>query len=273
MQGSDWMERMLTPIVYVRLRKRVSASPGETVKLGRIAQLLTEPELERTLSELPIIRADESNGNIALVDMMHIVRTIRTACPNAQVEHFGEPHVLIEIAKKAKQPNRIALGVVWLLLFIGSGLAIMNFHEDVSMMEVHQRLYEMITGRYVEHPYWLQIPYSFGLGAGMVLFFNQLFKKRFNEEPSPLEVEMFTYQESLNHYVITEEYQKMHRDGMEAHSDRLAALPDSGLSHSSAERTSSEPTSAAAESEPMRSESRPGARSGLRSGQGDGDRS
>jgi stage V sporulation protein AA len=37
-----------------------------------------------------------------------------------------------------------------------------------------------------------------------------LFKKKFNEEPSPLEVEMFMYQESVNHYVITEEYRKMH---------------------------------------------------------------
>jgi stage V sporulation protein AA len=264
------MDRMLTPIVYVRLRKRVSAAPGETVKLGRIAQLLAEPELERTLSELPIIRADENHGNIALVDMMHIVRTIRTAFPKAQVEHFGEPHVLIEIAKKAKKPNRIALGVVWLLLFIGSGLAIMNFHEDVSMMEVHQRLYEMITGRYAEHPYWLQIPYSFGLGAGMVLFFNQLFKKRFNEEPSPLEVEMFSYQESLNHYIITEEYQKMHRDGMEAHSNRMAALPDGGPSPSAA--ASSEPNPDSAESEPVQPEGRTVERSGLRSGQGDGDR-
>ena len=32
------------------------------------------------------------------------------------------------------------LPLVWLLLFFGSGLAIMNFHEDVSMPEVHRRI-------------------------------------------------------------------------------------------------------------------------------------
>ena len=39
----------------------------------------------------------------------------------------------------------------------------------------------------------------------MILFFNHVFKKRFNEEPSPLEVEMFNYQQDLDQYVIMNE--------------------------------------------------------------------
>ncbi|PYI55004.1 stage V sporulation protein AA [Paenibacillus flagellatus] len=210
------MNRVFTPTLYIRLRKRASAAPGETVTLGRLAQLLTEPDMERELANLPICTPTERDGTVILIDMLHIVKTVRSAFPHVQIEQYGEPHVLIDIGAKPRPPSRVALAIVWLLLFIGSGLAIMNFHVDVSMMEVHQRLYEMITGQRVDHPYWLQIPYSIGLGAGMVLFFNQLFKKRFSEEPSPLEVEMFSYQESLNHYVITEEYRKLQRDEPEA---------------------------------------------------------
>ena len=50
-----------------------------------------------------------------------------------------------------------------------------------------------------------QIPYSIGLGLGMVLFFNHFFRKRINEEPSPLEVEMFNYQQDIDQYVIIHE--------------------------------------------------------------------
>lgn len=207
------MDRRLAPILYIRLRKRVSAAPGHPVTLGKVAQLLTEPDMERTLVDLPLCTPTEKDGTVVLIDMLLIAGKVKSVYPDMQIEHFGEPHVLVDMETRRKPPNRLALAVVCLLLFIGSGLAIMNFHEDVSMMEVHQRLYEMITGRRQEHPYWLQIPYSLGLGAGMVLFFNQLFKKRFSEEPSPLEVEMFSYQESLNHYVITEEYKKMNRSG------------------------------------------------------------
>ena len=39
----------------------------------------------------------------------------------------------------------------------------------------------------------------------MILFFNHVFKKRINEEPSPLEVEMFNYQKDIDHYVIIHE--------------------------------------------------------------------
>jgi stage V sporulation protein AA len=39
----------------------------------------------------------------------------------------------------------------------------------------------------------------------MVLFFNHLFKKKINEEPSPLEVEIFNYQLDLDKYVAMNE--------------------------------------------------------------------
>jgi len=43
----------------------------------------------------------------------------------------------------------------------------------------------------------------------MVVFFNHLFKKKWNEEPTPLEVEMFLYQENIDQYVVAEEYKRM----------------------------------------------------------------
>lgn len=73
------------------------------------------------------------------------------------------------------------------------------------MQKVHQRIFEMLTGEKEEYPLWLQIPYSLGIGVGMILFFNHLFKKRLNEEPSPLELEMFNYQQSIDQYVIMNE--------------------------------------------------------------------
>ena len=97
---------------------------------------------------------------------------------------------------------------VWLLLFVGSGLAIMNFHTDVSMKEVHERIYYLMTGMHHSRPLILQIPYSLGIGLGMVLFFNHLFKQKFNDEPSPLELEVFMYQESIDQYVIDHEKTK-----------------------------------------------------------------
>ncbi|TDF99287.1 stage V sporulation protein AA [Paenibacillus piri] len=202
--------------LYIRLRKRMSIRRGESVHLGRVAQMLVDPKYEQDLHKLLLHEPKEHEGSIILIDMMLIVEKIKRKFPFLQIAHFGEPHCLIEIAEPRKPPNLIFIGMVWLLLFVGSGLAIMNFHADVSMGVVHQRIYQLLTGHWKEHPLLLQIPYSIGIGVGMIVFFNHLFKKKFNEEPSPLEVEMFMYQENVNYYVITEEYAKIQKAEDEA---------------------------------------------------------
>jgi stage V sporulation protein AA len=207
------MDQVVNKYLYIRLRRKARVRKGQIVRLHHIAQIFVEPQYEQALNELIIHQPQQEDGNRVLIDMLLIIRKVKKCFPELQVEHFGEPHVLLEIYTDNKKVNPLLIGIVWLLLFIGSGLAIMNFHADVSMLAVHQRIYELMTGKKVDHPLILQIPYSIGIGAGMVLFFNHLFKKKFNEEPSPLEVEMFMYQENINHYVITEEYSKINEEG------------------------------------------------------------
>jgi stage V sporulation protein AA len=198
------------PTLYIRLRKRMTIRRGDPVVLGSIAQILVDTEYEPSLQMLLLHHPREQEGNMLLVDMMLIVSKVKKRYPFMQIEHFGEPHCLIEIKDERKRTNLVWVVLVWLLLFVGSGLAIMNFHADVSMSIVHQHIYQLLTGQWVEYPLLLQIPYSLGIGLGMIIFFNHLFKKKFSEEPSPLEVEMFMYQENVNYYVITEEYCKIH---------------------------------------------------------------
>lgn len=205
------MNRGSAPSLYIRLRKRMRVSRGVPIRLGHIAVFLTEPEYEAELLELELYRPEKHDGSLLLIDMMLVVRKIKERFPAMSIEHFGEPHTLVEISDKTRPPSIFLIIPVWLLLFIGSGLAIMNFHADVSMAEVHRSLYKLLTGKPTERPLLLQVPYSFGIGIGMIVFFNHLFKKKFNEEPSPLEVEMFMYQENVNQYVIAEEYTKINR--------------------------------------------------------------
>ncbi|SDC38418.1 stage V sporulation protein AA [Paenibacillus sp. UNCCL117] len=199
------------PRIYIRLRRTLSINPREPVTLGTVAQILSPPEYERELLQLELYRPKEYDGNLVLVDMMLIISKVQEKFPELQVELFGDPHTLVEVQGKVKRPNKVLIVLVWLLLFVGSGLAIMNFHADVSMAEVHRHIYKLLTGRDQAHPLLLQIPYSLGIGIGMIVFFNHLFQKKFNEEPSPLEVEMYMYQENVNQYVITDEYAKLHR--------------------------------------------------------------
>lgn len=197
--------------IFLQLRKHVKLPPGQAIRLRDVARVLTDSRLEPALLDMILKQPREQDGNLVLIDMLLIIERIQERIPDIHVEYIGEPQVLVEMVSTGKKPLLLLFIIVWLLLFFGSALTIMNFHADVSMQAVQVRIVEMITGERDEHPYLFQGAYSIGIGFGMVVFFNHLFKKKWNEEPTPLEVEMYLYQENLNQFVISEEYKKMHK--------------------------------------------------------------
>jgi stage V sporulation protein AA len=192
--------------VFIKLRHRVQVKPNTAITVGDVAQIIaTDSGMREQLQTIPLYQIQPSDKNIVIIDVMKVVRAMLQADGSLDVQTVGPSQTIIEVVYEKKCFSNAYFLLIWLLLFVGSAMAIMNFHEDVSMQQVHQHLYEMITGKKVDKPLLLQIPYSFGLGIGMILFFNHVFRKRINEEPSPLEVEMFNYQQSIDQYVIFHE--------------------------------------------------------------------
>ena len=200
-----WDVNKLEKTVYIRLRHRVLIQPNDKIFLKDIAQIIAEDALHNQIGDRVLYQADAKDRNIIIIDVMQVVEEIKKFDSMIDVQIIGPSQTIIEVVYKKRKISPIFFLIIWFLLFFGSMLTIMNFHEDVSMQDVHQRLYKIITGKSVDKPLMFQIPYSIGLGLGMILFFNHVFKKRLNEEPSPLEVEMFNYQQDLDHYVIMHE--------------------------------------------------------------------
>ncbi|QOY38771.2 stage V sporulation protein AA [Anaerobacillus isosaccharinicus] len=196
---------MKEDIVYIRMRHRVQASPFQHLKIRDIAQIVASDEIRLLVGSIPIHQVTPEDKKLIVVDVMKVISAVGVSLPSLEVQTMGDAQTIVEVYYSKTKFKPLFFIAVWVLLFIGAGLAVMNFHEDVSMQEVHQKIYKIITGEENLKPLILQIPYSIGLGAGMILFFNHLFKKRINEEPSPMEVEMFNYQQALDRYVSIHE--------------------------------------------------------------------
>ena len=200
-----WEVIVLEKTIYIRMRNRVQAEPEEKVLLRDVAQIIAPEPVLSNIKTMMVHQLTQKDRNIVVIDVMKVINLITDTLEDCEVQTIGPAQTIIEVTLKKKGVSIPFFLLIWFLLFFGSAMAIMNFHDDVSMKSVHEKVYTIITGEKDAKPLLFQIPYSIGLGLGMILFFNHVFKKRINEEPSPLEVEMFNYQLDLDNYVIIHE--------------------------------------------------------------------
>jgi len=192
-------------VVYLKMKKHVRKFSRELITLKDIAHINYKEKELSNIEQIPIYKITEEDHNIVVIDYFVIVRLLAKQFPEKDFQLIGEPYSIIKIEEAKKEQPIFIIVFVWLLLFIGTAMTIMNFHYDVSMLEVHQKLHLIITGNEEQLPLFIQIPYSIGLGFGMLLFFNHWFKKKFTDEPSPLEIELHNYQKNIDNYVINYE--------------------------------------------------------------------
>lgn len=203
--GGKGLILMDTPTIYVKMKHQLEVNLSDKISIQDTTFLAGNKEICEKLGPLIVHEVKEKDHNVIIIDLLHVIDTIYEYDPIIEIESVGLTQTVVRVREQKKNRSFILFIFVWLLLFFGSGLAIMYFHEDVSMREVHQHIYFMVTGNKIEFPLLLQIPYSIGLGVGMILFFNHLFKKKLNEEPSPLDIEMFNYEQDLDQYLIVHE--------------------------------------------------------------------
>jgi len=195
------MISMENKIVYIRMKKKITSHPHKRIKLEDVAHLTANHRLDERMKQFPIYRLTDADREFVVIDSYHIIHHLNNHYPGLEFQLIGFSETVITVERKTSRRSILFITFVWMILFIGTAMTIINFHYDVSMQEVHQRIHYLFTGEQKTNPLWIQIPYSFGLGIGMILFLNHWFKKRLNEEPSPLEVELFKYQQSIDEYV------------------------------------------------------------------------
>lgn len=130
--------------MYLRMRHKIKVKQNHTVTIGEIAQIIAREDNMKLVNEKIIYNINMSDKNFVVIDVMTVINQIRILLPGIDIQAMGSNQTIVEIEYKKRNFSPIYFVGVWLLLFIGAALAVMNFHEDVSMREVHQRIYFII---------------------------------------------------------------------------------------------------------------------------------
>ena len=142
-----------------------------------------------------------------VVSAVDMVRAIAREEKSLDVTHIGEANVIVtykEPTKGGRWKEYIKTVFVCILSFFGAAFSIMTFNTDVDIQTLFPKLYFQLTGSMPEGWTLLEFCYSLGIGIGVIFFFNHFGHGKITKDPSPIEVQMRTYEEDVDKTLIAD---------------------------------------------------------------------
>lgn len=176
-----------------------------SVTIADVAKMeCSEPSIVNRLKTEKLFSMDDKKNSRRIVSMLYVIQKIHEVYPELEVQNLGEADFVISYHPK-KQPalmEKLKVAFVCSISFFGSMFAMMTFNEDVSTHESFFKVYEWVMGYPPSGVTVLEITYSIGVSAGIIIFFNHIGKKYLTDDPSPVEVEMAGYEQQVNQSLI-----------------------------------------------------------------------
>lgn len=140
--------------------------------------------------------------------ILDIVKLVQEVCPDVDVQNMGEQDFVVEYKKTA--PSIVwwewtKAAFIFIIVFVGAAFAIITFNHDVNVGEVFQNIYRLVTGEMPMGFNSLNIGYCIGLAAGILVFYNHFSGKKATADPTPLDVELRSYEKDIYTTVIENE--------------------------------------------------------------------
>lgn len=206
--------------IYIKPMEKASIVRKREVLLRDVAEVYIGGAKTQEAGRLVVFSIPEEKKKTYLLSVLDLIRILHQKYPKASISNLGEMDILIEYQPQPERKNPLwtaaKIAFVSLILFVGATTTIMCFHSDTQLPLIFQNVYYIFFGENREMPAMLSIPYSIGVGLGIILFFNHFSKATLTDDPTPIEIEMTTYEKETNASVIDYlEQQKQQGGGKE----------------------------------------------------------
>lgn len=179
-----------------------------THQTARICDITTvvgnDPEVVEKIKNAPFYEFVEGKAAKNVFGATALVEAILREEPGATVNNMGDSAFILEYMPKKPAPawvQWLKIAFVSLAIFFGAGFSILTFHYDVDLEAVFTRIYGFAGIAEPSFPA-LEIGYTIGLPLGIIVFFNHFSKLRLDADPTPLKVQMRTYEKEVNSAII-----------------------------------------------------------------------
>ena len=196
---------MANAVLYLKAEQNAEVMDRRVCVKDIASLYCADDKISAKAKSLKVHQFGEKEKKRQAVSILRVIELIERECPGVSVENIGENATLIELVdvKRHKGPvQMLKLVFVSMISFFGTGFTIMAFHNDISINKIFSRIYEMVMGHPSDSYSILEVSYSIGLAAGIILFFNHIGGRRITKDPTPIEVEMRVYETDVNKALI-----------------------------------------------------------------------
>ena len=171
------------------------------VTLGDILSMeCTDKLMLAKIRSRKILRFPKKKKGRRVISVLEIISCIHEEFPDLDVRNLGETDMLITYEEQKTPPriwHLIKTAFAAAAVFFGAAFSIMAFNNDVDVTKLFGQIYELATGYETSGFTVLEVSYSVGVAAGILIFFNHFGKKRFTVDPTPMEVQMRLYENDI----------------------------------------------------------------------------
>lgn len=196
--------------VYIKLSESCLAD-NKKVRIKDVATVVSNnPDMKYGIEKTELFSFTGTKEQ-KVISVMYIIELIQKNYPEAQVDTLGAADVVVyyrtyDTSDNVKQFLKFLM--ICLIAFFGAGFSIMSYNSDVNMVGQLDVMENIFVGKAREAYPVAGIAYSLGLFIGIIIFFNHGIKKKFSDDPTPLQVQMRQYEQEVNQTVITDSERK-----------------------------------------------------------------
>lgn len=193
--------------VYLKIGQNVQVV-NKKILLQDVAEIFSaDSNVAKEIGNIILYTVKGNKNEILVFSVMKVVSMVQKEYPDITIQTIGEPEFIVEY--KIPVPDKrwleyAKLIFVALIVFFGSAFTIMTFNTDVSVGDVFNDFYYLVTGVHKSDGSILEIAYSIGIPVGILGFYNHFKSSKVHDDPTPLHMEMRTFEEELNNTIITD---------------------------------------------------------------------
>lgn len=190
-------------VIYIKAEQAVNVTHRQ-VLLGEVLSM-TGTE-KRTVQELRkqvlYVVPDEAKAKY-VISILKVIEFIQKQHPDTLIINMGETEIILGYRpsqKENKWLQYVKLIFVCFATAIGSAFTIMTFDQDVNVAGTFEKISMLVGGNTGTSA--IALGYCVGLPVGIIVFFNHFSKRTAASDPTPLQVQLRSYESDVNQAII-----------------------------------------------------------------------